>query len=389
MRTQVAIIGGGPAGLLLSHVLHRAGVDSVVLERRSRAHVLSRIRAGVLESGLADQLRAAGLGARLDAEGLAHDGVRLAWGGREARIDLRALTGRGVTVYGQTEVTRDLYAARDAMGGRILHEVEEVAPHGLEGDRPFVTFRKDGAPGRLDCAFVAGCDGFHGVSRASIPPDWLRLFERVYPFGWLGILARTPPVCEELVYAGGDAGFALCSMRSRTLSRYYIQVALRERVEDWPDARFWAALAERLPPEHAARLVTGPSIEKSIAPLRSFVAEPMRWGRLFLAGDAAHIVPPTGAKGLNLAASDIHYLSQALIAHFRDGDDAGLASYSDRALARVWKAERFSWALTGLLHRFPDTDAFGARMQAAEFDYLAGSAAAQAALAENYVGLPY
>ena len=389
-RTQVLIIGGGPAGLLLSQLLHRAGVDNVVLERRSRAYVLSRIRAGVLEQGTVDLLRQAGVGARMDRKGLLHGGVEISFRERRLRIDLAGLTGgRSVMVYGQTEVTADLYAARDAMGGTILHEVEDVALHDLESASPFATFTHGGETRRINCDFIAGCDGFHGVSRRSIPEDRLKLFELVYPFGWLGILADVPPVSDELIYASHEKGFALCSMRSPTRSRYYIQCPLDEEPGNWSDDRFWEALAAHLPADVAARLVTGPSIEKSIAPLRSFVAEPMRHGRLFLAGDAAHIVPPTGAKGLNLAASDIHYLSQGLIAHYAAGDDLALERYSDRALARVWKAERFSWWMTSTLHSFPDAGEFGARMQQAEFDYLATSRTAQAAFAENYVGLPY
>ncbi len=390
MKTQVAIIGGGPSGLLLSQLLHRAGVDSVVLERRSRDYVLGRIRAGVLEQGLTDLLRHAGVGARMDREGEIHDGFSIAVGGRELRVDLAGLTGgKTVTVYGQTEVTRDLYAAREAMDGAVITQAEDITLHDLTADRPRVTFVKDGAPHTLEAAFVAGCDGFHGVSRKSIPADILREYEKVYPFGWLGILSETPPVAEELIYARHDEGFALCSLRSRVLSRYYVQCPLDDRIEDWPDDRFWAVLKSRLPGDVAARLVTGPAIEKSIAPLRSYVAEPMRYGRLFLAGDAAHIVPPTGAKGLNLAASDIHYLSRALIACCRDGSEQALMDYSARALARVWKAERFSWWMTTLLHRFPEDGAFNHRIQQAEFDYLLGSRAAQTALAENYVGLPY
>jgi len=390
LKTQVGIIGAGPSGLLLSQFLHRAGVDSVVLERRSRDYVLGRIRAGVLEQGLTDMLRAAGVGERMDREGEVHEGYDIAFGGRLHRIDLAGLTGgQTVMVYGQTEVTRDLYEARDAMGGTIVDEAEDVTPHGVDGDAPYLTYKTDGQEHRVDCDFVAGCDGFHGVSRGTIPADVLRAYEKVYPFGWLGVLSRTPPVSDELIYANHERGFALCSLRSRVLSRYYIQCAVDEDLDEWSDDRFWEELKARLPDDVAARLVTGESIEKSIAPLRSFVAEPMRWQRLFLAGDAAHIVPPTGAKGLNLAASDIHYLSEAFIRHYRDGDEAGLTAYSDRALARVWKAERFSWSMTTLLHRFPDDGEFGRRMQRAELDYLVSSDAARTAMAENYVGLPY
>ncbi|MCL5776978.1 4-hydroxybenzoate 3-monooxygenase [Limibaculum sp. FT325] len=389
MRAQVGIIGGGPSGLLLAQLLDRAGISSVVLERRTREHVLGRIRAGVLEQGAVALLREAGVAERLDREAEVHGGVAIAHGDRLHRIDLAALAGHGVTLYGQTEVTRDLYDARGAMGGAVIHEAEDVAIHGADTDAPWLTWREGGEARRLDCDFIAGCDGFHGVSRRSIPAARLAEFERVYPFGWLGVLSRTPPAAEELIYARHVEGFALCSMRSRSLSRYYVQVPLSDRVADWPDERFWEVLSRHLPPEVAAALVTGPSIEKSIAPLRSYVAEPMRWGRLFLAGDAAHIVPPTGAKGLNLAASDIRYLSDALIGFYRGGDEVGLAAYSDRALARVWKAERFSWWMTSLLHRFPETGAFGARMQEAELDYLFASRAAQTVLAENYVGLPY
>lgn len=394
MRTQVAIIGAGPSGLLLSQLLDLAGIESVVLERRSRAHVEGRIRAGVLEDRFQALLRKAGVAARMDAEGQIHDGFTIAKGGSGGggglRVDLAGLTGgRGVCVWGQTELTRDLFAVREARGGAVLDRAGDVALHGLDGGTPAVTFRREGRAQRIDCDFIAGCDGFHGVSRRSIPEDRLDVSERVYPFGWLGVLSETPPVSPELIYTGSARGFALCSMRSASLSRYYIQVPAGTDPEDWPDGRFWDELRARLPEKAAAALVTGPSIEKSVAPLRSFVAGPMRHGRLFLAGDAAHIVPPTGAKGLNLAGSDIHYLSTALIDWYRAGDTAGLERYSDRAMARVWKAQRFSWWMTRLLHRFPGDSPFERRLQEAEFDYLAGSRAAQAALAENYVGLPY
>jgi len=390
MRTQVGIIGGGPSGLLLSQLLQLAGIESVVLERRSRAHVLGRIRAGVLEQGFQGLMRRAEVGRRMDREGQVHTGVNIAYQEDRLRIDLEGLTGgKTVMVYGQTEVTRDLYAARDVLGGIVIDEAEAVTPHGLESDAPYLTFARDDVEERLDCDFVIGCDGFHGVSRTAIPAERLKTFERVYPFGWLGVLAETPPVNEELIYARHDIGFALCSLRGPRLSRYYVQCRADENPDDWSDERFWQRLKQTIPAEVAAKLVTGASIEKSVAPLRSFVAEPLRWGRLFLAGDAAHIVPPTGAKGLNLAASDIHYLSEALIAWYKKGDDGGLNSYSQRALARIWKAERFSWWMTALLHRFPENEGFGDRIQRAEFDYLLSSRAAQTALAENYVGLPY
>lgn len=389
MRTKVAIIGGGPSGLLLSQLLDRSDIENVIVERRSREYVLGRIRAGVLEPGMVELLRQAGVGARMDTNGELHEGVNISYGGVCHRIDLAGLTGRSVMLYGQTEVTRDLYEARDAAGGTVIHEAADVALHDTDSDALALSWRQGDETHRVDCDFIIGCDGFHGVSRKSIPRGRLREFERVYPFGWLGVLSRTPPVADELIYANHQRGFALCSMRSRSMSRYYIQCPLDDRVEDWPDDRFWAELKRRLPAEVAGRLETGPSIEKSIAPLRSYVAEPLRYGRLFLAGDAAHIVPPTGAKGLNLAASDIRYLSEALIAFYRDGDETGLIGYSDRALARVWKAERFSWWMTGLLHRFPETSAFDERIQQAELDYLFSSKAAMTSLAENYVGLPY
>lgn len=389
MRTQVCIIGGGPSGLLLSQLLHRRGIESVVLERRSRAHVLSRIRAGVLEWGTVELLRAAGVGERMDREGFAHEGVNLAFRNRAFRIDFQALVGRRVMVYGQTEVTRDLYAARDAMGGTVICEAEAAVPRDIDTSRPHVTFRHAGRDERVECDFVVGCDGFHGVSRRAIPARALREYQKIYPFGWLGVLSRTPPVHDELIYANHTRGFALCSMRNRTLSRYYIQVPLGTRPEDWPDEAFWQELRRRIPAEAAERLVTGPSIEKSIAPLRSYVAEPMRWGRLLLCGDAAHIVPPTGAKGLNLAASDVHYAYHALVRHYLEGDDEGLERYSETALARVWKAMRFSWSLTMLMHRFPDQSPFDQHMQETELEMLETSRAAQTVLAENYVGLPY
>jgi len=390
VRTQVGIIGGGPSGLLLSQLLHLKGIETVVLEQRSRAYVLGRIRAGVLEQGMVDLLRTAKVADRMDREGEVHEGFDIAFAGRRHRIDLAGLTGGAtVMVYGQTEVTKDLYDARDAMDGIVIDEAEDVTPHDVDSDAPYITYRKDGAEHRVDCDFIAGCDGFHGVSRKTIPDDVLREFERVYPFGWLGVLSETPPVAEELIYANHDRGFSLCSLRSRVLSRYYVQCSLEDRVEDWSDDRFWDELKRRLPEDAASTLVTGPSVEKSIAPLRSFVAEPMRHGRLFLAGDAAHIVPPTGAKGLNLAASDIYYLSHALIDYYGNGDAAGLDAYSDKALARVWKAERFSWWMTNLLHEFPENGPFGAKMQRAELDYLFSSKPAMTALAENYVGLPY
>ncbi len=389
-RTQVGIVGAGPSGLLLSQLLHLQGIETVVLERRSRDYVLGRIRAGVLEQGMVDLLQRAKVADRLAREALIHEGIELAFAGGRHRIDLKELTGGSVvTVYGQTEVTRDLVEARVALGGQLVFEAEAVAPHDFDSDRPRLTYRVDGREQELRCDFVAGCDGFHGVTRQSVPRDALRSYERIYPFGWLGLLSETPPVSDELIYNNHERGFALCSMRSLSRSRYYIQCAADEKAGAWPDDRFWDELRARLPADAAEALVAGPSIEKSVAPLRSFVAEPLRFGRLFLAGDAAHIVPPTGAKGLNLAASDIHFLSRALIAFYVEGRSDLLDSYSETALRRVWKAERFSWWMTSLLHRFPDSSPFDARLQLAELDYIVSSRAAATALAENYVGLPF
>ncbi|MBV9077433.1 MAG: 4-hydroxybenzoate 3-monooxygenase [Methylobacteriaceae bacterium] len=388
MRTQVAIIGAGPAGLMLGRLLDRIGVDNVILERRSADYVLGRIRAGVLEDGTVELMEMAGVNGRMHQEGLPHTGCELSFDGDTLRIDFEALIGRRVMVYGQTEVTRDLMEARARDGGPVVYEAQDVALHDVLGAAPRVTWRDGGIERSLSCDFVAGCDGFHGVARATIPPERLTLFERVYPFGWLGVLVDKPPVSDELIYAHHERGFALCSMRSPSRSRYYVQCRTDERVEEWPDERFYGELRRRIDPEVAEKLQEGPSIEKSIAPLRSFVAEPMRYGQLFLAGDAAHIVPPTGAKGLNLAMSDVRCLFEAFAEHYRDGSPAGLERYSERVLNRIWKAERFSWWMTTLLHIFPDTDRFSRRIQRAEFDFLAGSRAAQAALAENYVGLP-
>ena len=388
MRTQVAIVGAGPAGLLLGALLHRAGIEAVIVEQRSADHVQRRIRAGVLEQTTVELLEQAGVAERLHREGLPHEGTLLAFDGALHRIDFHALTGKRVMVYGQTEVTRDLVAARSASGLTTFYECENVAVEGFHGAAPVVRFEQGGAAHELRCDFIAGCDGYHGVCRASVPKAALETFEKVYPFGWLGVLADVPPASPELVYANHERGFALCSQRSATRSRYYLQCGLGERAEQWSDEAFWGELRRRLPAPLAERVVTGASIEKSIAPLRSFVTEPMRFGRLFLAGDAAHIVPPTGAKGLNLAASDVGYLARGLIEHYADKSDAGIDAYSARCLRRIWKAERFSWWFTSLMHRFPDTGTFGQRMQHAELAYLVGSRAASTALAENYVGLP-
>ena len=393
MKTQVAIVGGGPAGLLLSQLLHLSGIENIVLERRSRDYVLSRIRAGVLESGTVQVLNDADVGGRVAREGQPHEGVELSWHDERLRIDLEALTGETVTVYGQTEVTRDLYDAGDARGAEIVHEaavkrIEDI--EGIEGSTPSVVYEKNGAEHRVEADFVAGCDGFHGPARQTIPDSVRREFERVYPFGWLGLLSRTPPAAPELIYATHERGFALCSMRSDSISRYYVQVPASEKIEDWSADRFWEELRRRIPADVADTMVTdGEVLEMSVAPLRSFVCEPMRHGSLFLAGDAAHIVPPTGAKGLNLAVSDVYYLHRAFDLFFNHGKSDGLDGYSDQALSRVWKAERFSWTLTSMLHDFPHYEPFEKRMQKAEFDYLTRSETARRGLAENYIGLPF
>lgn len=389
MRTQVAIIGAGPAGLLLGQLLHKSGIDAVIIEQRNPDYVLSRIRAGVLEQVSMDLLDQAGVGARAHAEGLPHEGIELLFKGARHRIDLHALTGGSrVTVYGQTEVTRDLMEARVAAGLTTVYDAQNVAVHDFDGAKPRVTYEKDGQKHELACDFIAGCDGYHGVCRASVPADALHTYERVYPFGWLGVLADVKPVAHELIYANTERGFALCSMRSNTRSRYYLQVPNSDKLENWTIDQFWAELGNRLDPEARVNLVTGPALEMSIAPLRSFVAEPMRFGSLFLAGDAAHIVPPTGAKGLNLAASDVGYLWNAFADFYNEQSRAGIDTYSDRCLRRVWRAERFSWWFTSLMHRFPETGEFGQKMQEAELDYLIHSRAASTSLAENYVGLP-
>ena len=387
MKTQVAIIGAGPSGLLLGQLLAQSGIANIVIEQRSADHVLGRIRAGVLEQTTVDLLQTAGVAERMHAEGLPHDGVELCFGGQRHRIDLLGLTGQRVMVYGQTAVTRDLMAARSAAVLSTVYEANEVAVHGFDSATPSVSYLKDGVRHSVQADFIAGCDGFHGVCRASVPAAAIALHEKVYPFGWLGVLADVPPVSHELIYVHHQRGFALCSQRSKLRSRYYVQCSLDDRVAHWSDDAFWAELKRRLPAETAAALLTGPAIEKSIAPLRSFVAEPLRFGSLFLVGDAGHIVPPTGAKGLNLAASDVAYLWQGLTSHYA-GSATELAHYSQRALARIWKAERFSWWMTSLLHQFPDSGSFGQKMQQAELAYLFSSPAAMTVLAENYVGLP-
>jgi p-hydroxybenzoate 3-monooxygenase len=388
MKTQVAIIGAGPSGLLLGHLLRQAGVDAVILERRSQEYVLSRIRAGVLERTTTDLLDRLGINAGLKRDGLPEDGFNLADGERLIRIDIAELTGKQVVVYGQTEVTRDLMNAAPERGLEVIYEAADVTLHDVESDAPWVSYTKDGEQRRLDARLIAGCDGYHGPSRRAIPAGKAREFERQYPFGWLGILADVPPCHHELIYANSERGFALASMRSQTRSRYYIDVPMTEKVEDWPDDRLWDELARRLGPEAGTGITRGPALEKSIAQLRSYVFDTMQHGSLFLAGDAAHIVPPTGAKGLNLAASDVAYLSDAMIAYFARGDSDALAGYQARALARVWKCERFSWYLTKLMHRFPEDGPFEREMQIAELDYIAGSTAMRTAIAENYVGLP-
>ena len=389
MRTQVVIIGSGPSGLLLGQLLHTAGIDTIILEQKPKDYVLGRIRAGVLEQGTVALIEEAGAGVRMRHEGLVHDGIEIAFGGVRHRIDFRGLTGKSVLIYGQTEVTRDLMDVREASGAPTVYEALDVSIHEIKTENPNVRWRADGKKFEIGCDYVVGCDGFHGVSRQTIPENELRTYERIYPFGWLGILVEKPPVSDELIYVNHERGFALCSMRSTTRSRYYLQCPIEEHAEDWTDEQFWEELTRRLDQLTVKMLQTGPSIEKSLAPLRSFVTEPMRFGRLFLAGDAAHIVPPTGAKGLNLAASDVGYLSRALIDRYKTNSEVGLDAYSQRALARIWKAERFSWQMTNLLHLVPEASGFDRKIQAAELEYLFKSTAAQTALAENYAGLPY
>lgn len=389
MKTQVAIIGAGPSGLLLARLLELQGIDNIIIEAKSPDYVLSRIRAGVLEEGTQNLMREAQVGDRMDREGHVHDGFALSFLGREERIDVKGLTGgKSVMVYGQTEVTKDLMQARTESGGLTIYEADDVTPHDFYSDKPSVTYKKDGQLHTIECEYIAGCDGFHGVARKSVPTDAIKLFERVYPFGWLGVLSRTPPVSHELIYANHERGFALCSMRSDMMSRYYVQCSLDEKVEEWSDQRFWDELRLRLPAHTASSLVTGDSIEKSIAPLRSFVAEPMQFGRMYLVGDAAHIVPPTGAKGLNLAASDVYTLYHIMRKRYKEGRLDLLTKYSEICLRRIWKAERFSWWMTSILHKFSD-DPFNQRIQEAELDYYTSSVAGRTTIAENYVGLPY
>ena len=389
MRTQVAIIGGGPSGLLLGQLLHKAGIDAIILERQTGDYVLGRIRAGILEQVCIDLMDEAGVGERMHREGLVHGGFDMLFKGERHRIDMNRLTGgKNVMVYGQTELTRDLMDARQAAGLRTIYEAGNVTVHDFDSAKPRVRYEKDGQFHQIECDFIAGCDGFHGVCRASAPRGAIREYEKIYPFGWLGILSDTPPVHEELIYANSPRGFALCSQRSQTRSRYYLQVPLTDKVDDWSDEAFWQELRLRLDPEAREKLVTGPSIEKSIAPLRSFVTEPMRFGRMFLAGDAAHIVPPTGAKGLNLAATDVKYLFNALNEYYHDNSESGIDDYSARCLRRIWRAERFSWWFTGLMHRFPENGEIGQKFQEAELDYLIHSEAGARSVAENYVGLP-
>ena len=389
MRTKVVIIGGGPSGLLLSRLLSLEGIDNVILEKQSKEHVIRRIRAGVLENGSIEMLSQAGVSSRLNKEGFKHDGIQLSFKNYGFRIDLKKLTKKHVTVYGQTEITKDLYDIIEKEGGNIINGAENVSPHDIGKQESFVTFKKNGLEKKITCDFVAGCDGYHGISRKTIPKKLVNSFERVYPFGWLGILSETTPVSEELIYANHGNGFALASMRNNNLSRYYIQTSLSDKIEDWDDNRFWEELKRRLPSKAAETIITGPSIEKSIAPLRSFVCEPMSWQNLYLVGDAAHIVPPTGAKGLNLAISDVYYLFNAFKKYYLFNDNNGLEQYSTRALTRVWKAIRFSWWMTTTFHKFPDQSSFDQRIQDSELEYLENSVASQTVLAENYVGLPY
>ena len=388
-RVQVLIIGSGPAGLLLGQLLHNIGVETLILERQSQEYVLSRIRAGVLEQGTTELLELAGCGERMRVEGIIHSGFDLAFDGQRYRIDLQEMSGgKTVMVYGQTGVTKDLMNHRLVTNGITIYEAQDVQPHDFNTNQPWVSYKKDGVEHRVDCDFIAGCDGFHGISRASVPDQAIEIYEKVYPFGWLGILADVPPVSHELIYANHPQGFALCSMRSMTRSRYYVQCSLEDKVEEWSDDRFWDELRFRLPPDAADQVTTGPSIEKSIAPLRSFVSEPLRFGTMFICGDAAHIVPPTGAKGLNLAASDVFYLFNAIQEYYEENSESGLEAYSKKVLSRVWKAVRFSWWMTTVMHRFPDTGTFGQKIQEAELHYLTSSTPATQSLAENYVGLP-